>query len=148
MGTDFPAPLSNKAIKLIASSMFPRIFIAQRAWELRSWLLSLKPSTHTPDNHSSRNPPTPITNSHLTFKLIFFFFFLKPSWIRFPDERSWHSVTKIYLILKISEGQLEALKYCLHRHHATCPLDYRYHLEAFSHITVQSVLAQKRLLLY
>lgn len=29
--------------------------------------------------------------------------------MRFPDERSWHSVTKIYLILKISEGELEAL---------------------------------------
>lgn len=28
--------------------------------------------------------------------------------MRFPDERSWHSVTKIYLILKISE-ELEAL---------------------------------------
>lgn len=29
--------------------------------------------------------------------------------MRFPDERSWHSVTKIYLILKISEGELGAL---------------------------------------
>lgn len=30
----FPTPLSNKAIKLIASPMFPRILNAQRAWEL------------------------------------------------------------------------------------------------------------------
>lgn len=36
MGTNFPTPLGNKAIKLIASSAFPRILIAQRAWELRS----------------------------------------------------------------------------------------------------------------
>lgn len=36
MGTNFPYPLSHKAIKLIASSMFPRILIAQRAWELCS----------------------------------------------------------------------------------------------------------------
>lgn len=28
----FPTPLSHKAVKLIASSMFPRILIAHRAW--------------------------------------------------------------------------------------------------------------------
>lgn len=108
----FPTPLSHKAIKLIASSMFPGILIAQCPWELCSWLFPRMPSVHTSDNHSfSLSPPTPISNSHLTFKL----FFLKkkerkkPSWIKFPDERSWHSVTKIYFILKISEGKLEAL---------------------------------------
>lgn len=29
----FPTPLTNKAIKLIASSMFPRILTAQHAYE-------------------------------------------------------------------------------------------------------------------
>lgn len=32
----FPTPLSNKAIKLIASSMVPRILIAPCAWKLCS----------------------------------------------------------------------------------------------------------------
>lgn len=32
----FPTPFGNKAIKLIASSMFPRILIARSAWELCS----------------------------------------------------------------------------------------------------------------
>lgn len=74
----------------------------------RHELFPCKSSIHTFNNHSfSLNLLTAITNSHLTFKLSLDF--IKPSWMRFPDERSWHSVTKIYLVLKISEGELEAL---------------------------------------
>lgn len=43
----FPTPLSNKAIKLIASSMVSRILIARHAREQCSWLFSCKPSIHT-----------------------------------------------------------------------------------------------------
>lgn len=53
----FPSPLSNKAIKVIASSVFPRSLLAQCAWGRRSWLFPLEPSIHTADTHSPLIPP-------------------------------------------------------------------------------------------
>lgn len=85
--------------------------------------------------------PSPITNSHLTFK------HLKKN----PPEKGFlmkefGTVSKIYFILKISEGKLEALRMSTEAPGYVFLLHSRFHLETFSHFTVQSVLVQKRLL--
>lgn len=61
--------------------------------------------------------------------------------------KEFGTVSKIYFILKISEGKLEALRMSTE---APCyiSLHSRYHLETFSYFTVQSVQVQKRLLRY
>lgn len=60
--------------------------------------------------------------------------------------KEFGTVSKIYFILKISEGKLEALRMSTEAPCYVFLLHSRVRLETFSSFTVQSVLVQKRLL--
>lgn len=97
----FPTPLSHKATRLnsIVSVSYPTCMGTTH-------LTILTKAIHSYIWQFSWISPSPITNSHLTFK----HFKKNPSWKRLFLMKEFGTVSKIYFILKISEGKLEALR--------------------------------------
>lgn len=140
----FPTPLSNKATRLDSIINVSKDLHYPTCMGT-AHLTILTKAIHHSHIHSSWISPSPITNSHLTFK-----HFKKK---KNPPEKGFlikefGTVSKIYFILKISEGKLEALRMSTEAPCYIFPLHSRYHLETFSYFTVQSVQVQKRLLRY
>lgn len=121
----FPIPLSHKATRLnsIVSVSYPTCMGTTH-------LTILTKAIHSYIWQSSWIPPSPTTNSHLTFK----HFFKKkknPSWKRLFLMKEFGTVSKIYFILKISEGKLEALRMSAEAPRYFSPRS-RYRRETFS----------------
>lgn len=98
----FPTPLSHKVTRLnsIVSVSYPTCMGTAH-------LTILTKAIHSYIWQSSWISPSPITSSHLTFK---HFFKKNPSWKRLFLMKEFGTVSKIYFILKISGGKLEALR--------------------------------------